>query len=130
MEGAQDPVSWPDASENGALLMIRLDIRRDDGEVTRIEGVASVSAVLQSDVVPVLDDSDPQALAKALKDMPVVSLRCDTAAQIAALLGTIIGAVAEIAPEAIEPAFEVAAVTNAANPALRRFLPQGSEEGS
>ena len=89
--------------------MIRVELRRDDGEITRVDGVAAIAAVLQTDVMlPTLDPDDKEAMLAALEDMPVVSLRCDNEAQLAVLLGTLLGTVADLAPNALAYAGVVA----------------------
>jgi len=52
--------------------VIRIDLRRDDGDVTRLEGVAGLAVMMQTDHLPVVDDADARALMQAVRDMPVV----------------------------------------------------------
>jgi len=104
--------------------VIRIDLRRDDGDVTRLEGVAGLAVMMQTDHLPVVDDADARALMQAVRDMPVVSLRANTSRQLAIMLGTLIASVGEIAgEETVQLACVLSGFVNAANPTLRRVLP-------
>lgn len=104
------------------MSAITIDVRRFDGDVTRLEGVAGVSVVMGEDV-PIVDPTDAEALVAAVKDMPVVSLRADNSAQLAVMLGCLMATIAEVAPEALDAAAAVALITNARDPRCRRDLP-------
>lgn len=106
------------------MSRLRIDIRRDDGEVTRLEGVAGLAVMMQSDTLPVVNERDARALMQALPDMPVVSLRADNSRQLAIMLGTLLASVSEYAGvETVELAIVLSAFVNAKKPELRRVLP-------
>jgi hypothetical protein len=96
--------------------MIHIQIRRDDGDVLKLEGVAAVAVTLQNEVTPQtnLRDIDP----------PVVSLRCDSPEQLTVILAALIAMVEMHAgPLTVAAALELAPAFSAKEPAIRRRLP-------
>ena len=98
-------------------LPLSIDIRKGN-DVTRTEGVAGVTLVLQTPLPQEFLDGDLNALV----DMPSISLRCDDNAQLAVLLGALMGATMHLAPDAMPMACMVAAMTDSKNPIYRREL--------
>ena len=119
------------------MSRLTFDLRRGtaDGppDVTRLEGVAGLAVMMQTDHLPIVDGADPEAIMRAVSDMPVVSLRAATAGQLAILLGTLIASVEECAPAGtVEMAIRLSMFVNASRPEMRRVLPAelpSTEEG-
>lgn len=72
---------------------IRIDIRRSDGEITRLEGHSGLAACMG----PIADDP-------VRSDPPAISLRCSTPAELAWNLAAVMGAVRHLSPAAFEMA--------------------------
>jgi hypothetical protein len=103
--------------------VITIDVRRDDGEVTRLHGVAGMAVMLPEVDLPE-GALDADALMRLVGDgMPVVSLRADNAAQLAVMLGVLMATIRDHCPEALVAAGEVARYAQAARPQWRRKLP-------
>ena len=102
---------------------ITITVRRGN-EVSVLEGVAGIAIIMPTDDMPIPKSMDPKDLIACLVNMPLISLRCDNTAQLAICLGVMMGTVMDIAPEALEGAMAVAAVTNAHDPLLRKEFPK------
>lgn len=92
--------------------MIRIQIRRDDGHVTKLEGESGM-ATCMGPVDQEFRKSDP----------PVVSIRCSNVVELAWNLAALMGAVRHHAPEAFEIAQELMPLCNFAAPVLQNRLP-------
>ena len=114
------------------MSRLTFDLRRDLGDgsapdVTRLEGVAGLAVMMQTLRLPIGDLTDPEAIMQAVGEMPVVSLRAETAGQVAILLGTLIAAVADRAPAGtVEMAIRLSRFVDASPPELGRVLPGAS----
>lgn len=102
---------------------ITITVKRGN-EVSVLEGVAGIAIVMPTEEMPLPESMDPEDLIAWLKDMPHISLRCDNTAQMAVCLGVMIGTVMDIAPDALEGAMAIAAITNASEPLLRKEFPR------
>ncbi len=104
---------------------LQIQLRRDDGDVTLLEGVAGVAVVMQSDTIPCANPNDPVSLMKSLPEMPIISLRADNSAQLSVMLAGMIAVVDDAAgPEAVRIAFALAPLIDCRNPQLRREVPR------
>lgn len=93
---------------------IEIDVKRDDGDVTRLVGTAGIAAITK------LNPDDPSG--EAVNDAPWISLRADTRLQLAHLLAGIIASVRAQDPR-VPAAMELSKTMNAAAPEKRRELP-------
>ena len=94
---------------------IIIDVRRNDGEVTRLQGAAGLA------VATTFRRDDPPG--DVLKDPPPVSLRCDTQLQMVVILASVIASVEAVAPGVTVKALELSRFLNGHEPAARRVLP-------
>lgn len=94
---------------------IRVDVRRYDGDVTRLEGAGAIA------VVTTFRREDPAA--DALNDPPTVALRADTKLQLAVLLASVISAVEAIEPGLTLEAVRLSKLLNGSAPCIHRVLP-------
>lgn len=93
--------------------MIRIDVARDDGEITRLNGRSGIAVC-----APALEDQ------LQMSDPATVSLRCSTPEELAWNLATILATVKHVCPEAYETAHELMRFINPAHPRLQRKLPR------
>jgi len=78
---------------------IIIDVRRSDGDVTRLEGQAGVAICLQGST-PIIDlAAEPRDFMAALANVPVCALRADNLAQLAVMLGSIVATVEAVGGE-------------------------------
>lgn len=107
------------------MSRLTFDLRRDLGDgspadVTRLEGVAGLAVMMQTVRLPIVESgtpTDPEAIMQAVGEMPVVSLRAETAGQVAILLATLIAAVADRAPAGtVEMAIRLSRFVDASPP--------------
>jgi len=103
-------------------------IHRSDGDILKLDGVAGVAVVMQSEYIPEADPSDEERVKGMMAHMPVVSMRASNSGQLAMILATLIATVRAHAPEALEPAMALSTMINAADPELQRDLPPREEK--
>ena len=86
--------------------MIKVTVR--DGDcVLQMEGVAVITIVLPGETPTEIDEGDFPKL-----DLPIISIRCKHSNEMAVILGSLIGAIADIAPESLELAMHTAMHTD------------------
>lgn len=98
--------------------MIRIDVVRDDGEITRLRGESGMAACM-GPLDQRIEASDPAT----------VSLRCSTPAEMAWNLATLMAAVRHNSPEAFELAGLLMEYCNYDRPVINRRLPPRPEGG-
>lgn len=98
-------------------MKITIDVARDDGEVTRLEGVAGLAIMLQRDLPPAPIESGKQV------PMPILSLRAESKAQLALLLAGLLSFCRHEDPQVIEHAERLSLLMDSKNVTLRRELP-------
>lgn len=98
-------------------MKITIDVCRDDGEVTRLEGVAGLAIMLQRDLPPLPIENGKEI------PMPILSLRADTQAQMALMLAGLMAFCRQDDPETYERAERLSFVIDTKKAAVRRFLP-------
>jgi len=103
-------------------------IHRSDGDILKLDGVAGVAVVMQSEYIPEVDPTDEERVKGMLAHMPVVSMRASNSGQLAMILATLIATVRAHAPEALEPAMALSTMINASDAVLQRDLPPREEK--
>ena len=86
--------------------MIHITIR-EGKKVLQMEGVAMITIVLPEEIPTHLEQDDIQNL-----KLPVISIHCKHSHEIALILGSLIGAIANLAPECLELAMHTAIHTD------------------
>lgn len=86
--------------------MIHVTLREGDN-VIQMEGVAVITIVLPDETPTELNEKDFKNLS-----LPIVCIRCKHSNEIAVILGSLIGAIADIAPESLELAMHTAMHTD------------------
>lgn len=104
-------------------MPLTIDVRRSDGDVTKLQGVAGVAVMLQTDFE--LEDFDSaEDMMRHLPDMPIVSLRADNKGQLAVILAGLLASVRDTAGgEVVSTAFALAPFIDAREPQLYREAP-------
>lgn len=93
-------------------MSIRIDVVRDDGEITRLRGESGLAACM-----------GPLEERVELSNPATVSMRCSTAAELAWNLATLMAAVRHSSPEAFDMAGRLMEFCNFDRPELQRKLP-------
>lgn len=96
---------------------IRIDIRRSDGEITRIEGHSGIAACMGL-------VADPPELSSP----PSISLRCSNDVELAWNLAALMGAVNHVSPDAFRMANWLMPLCNFDRARLQRWLPKPGDE--
>lgn len=99
---------------------ITIDVRRHDGEVTRLGGDAGLAVTMYGSPTTETPGRDI--------DPPPVSLRADTPMQLAVMLASLLATISEVAgTETVEMAIAISSIFDAGRPAARRVLPSDKE---
>jgi hypothetical protein len=93
--------------------MIQIDVKRDDGQITRLSGVSGMAVCS-----PALGET-PKAT-----DPPAVSLRCNSPSELAWNLAALMGAVFHLDPIAFATALELMDVMSYEKPQIRQMQPR------
>lgn len=105
------------------MARLTFDLRRQDGDVTRLEGEAGIAVMMQEEI-PIADPNDLFDLMKQIKNMPVVSLRVDNEAQLAFLLAGLLGVIHQMGGyRVIEMAIVLSSLIKMGPDSLHRTLP-------
>lgn len=108
------------------MSRIRIDVRRDDGEVTRLEGPAGLAIMMQTSAPSVENIPETPERARAWMksiDPAVVSLRASGPEDVVIMLATLIATVSAMGPELVAAAGLLAPYIRADRPEFRRVLP-------
>lgn len=95
-------------------MRITIDVKREGGQVTRLVGVSGMAVVTGASVGGRIT---PET------DTPVVTLRCNNAAELAWNLAALMGAVRSVDETAFAAAFRLMELLNFDRPVIRRELP-------
>lgn len=105
---------------------IRIEVRRDDGEVTRLEGPAGLAIMMQS-TAPTVEDvpETPEGAREWMKsvDMPAMSIRAKEPEELVIMLAALMAFVNAQGPELVEAARLLVPYVGVDRPAFRRVLP-------
>lgn len=107
-------------------MRVTIDVKMDDGQITRLEGVAGLAMMIQTEegIPTVPFPWTKKKLAAALSDMPLISLRTDNMEQLAILLGCLMAFVKNANPAAYYSAVFFSQFVDTLNPHLRRTYPR------
>jgi len=108
------------------MSRVRIDVRRDDGDVTRLEGPAGLAIMMQTSAPSVENIPETPAGAREWMkgvDPAAVSLRASQPEDIVVMLATLVATVNVYGPELVAAAMLLAPYIRADRPDLRRVLP-------
>ena len=108
-------------------MTIRIDVRRDDGEVTRLEGPAGIAIMMQASAPTVenVPDTAEGAREWAMSvDMPALSIRASQPEELVIMLACFIAFVKHQGDELLAAAMLLAPYVGVDRPDFRRVLPR------